>query len=153
MSIFKSRKIKECSLDDCLNSLKNNLKRLASTYEEQNKNIEDFARWNLPDDIASDWENYEYFVDRLLAEKAISNQTAELFHKIVNNFISAYPKITLAEWNKTCVEFGLDKVDEVPNEAIRGQSYDEAIWTHEGLKTHLFWKEQRELAKQILSNL
>lgn len=116
----------ECSLNDCKNYLIMLLNRLASPYEEQCKNIEKFAVWNLPEDIVSDWENYDYFLNRLLDSGIVDNKIAVKFQEIVKRF------------------------DQV---STGGELYDDKIWTHEALKNHPFWQEQRKLATILLNLL
>jgi len=118
----------ECSLTDCKNYLIKLLQRLSSAYDKQNDKIEDFARWNLPNDIAEDWDNniIEYFLKRLLDNGLITDVIAGKFNDIVDRF------------------------DQVSMGAVL---YDETIWTHEGLRAHSFWTEQRELAMVLLRDL
>lgn len=116
----------ECSLEDCKNYLLMLLNRLASPYEEQCKNIEGFALWNLPEDLVSDWENYDYYLNRLLNSGIIDKKIADMFQEIVKRF------------------------DQV---SAGGELYDVKIWTHEALKNHPFWLEQRKLAAKLLNLL
>ena len=103
--------------------IERNLDRISLSFEQQCIGIPDFARWNLANDIASDWENYEQVV-ALLYEKGIINQNiCSMINRLVGNF------------------------DEV---STGGAKYEEVIWTLEGLKNHIFWTEQRKLAKELL---
>lgn len=104
------------------------LKVLADTYENQCKSIEDFALWNLPNDIAEDWswENLSYFLDILKENNIISDMMLLRVNTIINNF---------------------------DNASIDGEFYDPEIWTHNGLKNHPFWDEQRRLAKELLMDI
>ena len=108
------------------NALILRLKRLASSYEEQCASIEDFARWNLPADIAEDWENIDYFLKVLLQNGVLTAAEVAEFEQIDRNFADA--------------SFG-------------GATFDEAIWTHEGMQNHPFWHEQRLLAEKLLKIL
>lgn len=120
------KKESECSFIDCKNYFIGILSRLAAPYEEQCKSIEAFALWNLPDDLASDWENYEYFLDRLLSCGMVDKEFAEKLEELIYLF------------------------DQV---SVGGELYDEKIWTHEALRNHPFWQEQRKLAATLLNLL
>jgi len=126
MFFRKKSKNQESTLEQCFKYLQNNLRRLASSYEVQNAEIEDFARWNLPDDIASDWCNHAYFTARLLEAGIINDATVSKFENIANAFLEA---------------------------SLGGNLYEEIIWEHEGLQKHLFWELQRQRAKELLKQL
>ena len=103
--------------------LKMILEELGAPYEVQNMNIEDYASWNLPCEIASSWDNIDYFIDSLLDSCIIDEQVAELLKQIRDNF---------------------------HNVSIKGNMYESDIWTHEALKSHMFWQQQRNLANETI---
>jgi hypothetical protein len=113
-------------IKNCMDYLHYSLKRLAGTYYEQKASIEDFARWNLANDIVSDWDNYEQVVNFLFESKLIDEGLLSEIHNLVVKFDEASPG---------------------------NSQYDENIWTLEGVKDHPFWKKQRGLAKEILEEL
>ena len=100
------------------------LKRLAAPYEQQYAEIEEFARWNLPSDIVSDWEGAEKVISLLFGWKVISEDSAAMLNGLLSRFDD--------------VSYGSPK-------------YEEVIWTHEGLRDHPFWTEQRRLAAETLA--
>ena len=104
--------------------LKSNLERLSKPFEEQSRDIEDFARWNLASDIASDWENCECCIKCLFD------------HGIINECI-----------NNMFMEL-LKKFDE---RSYDGSKYDESLWTVEGVKNDPFWENQRDLSRKLLT--
>ena len=106
--------------------LTNILKRLAAPYEQQYAEIEDFARWNLADDIVSDWQNGEQIISFLFKSKVIGENSATMLNDLLGRF------------------------DEV---SYGAPNYEEIIWTLESLRDHPFWTEQRRLAKEILTEL
>lgn len=109
-----------------LRLLKMNLKRLSSSYKEQVASIEDFALWNLPSDIATDWDNCEQVIDSIFRANLIDQNVAKKIYSLIKNF------------------------DEV---SLNGNKYDDIIWTLDGLRNHPFWENQRQLAKVVLNAL
>lgn len=99
------------------------LTRLSLPYENQLNSIPDSHKWNLPNDIVSDWESYEHVVDSLFKAKIIMKDIKEKFEVLVNNF------------------------DEV---SLHAEKFEEVIWNLEGLKNHEFWQKQRKLANELL---
>lgn len=73
--------------------LKMILKRLSSPFEKQYAEIEDFAKYNLIDDILSDWDNYEQVVQCLVDSKLINKETEKKFTQLVGNFDTNNQKI------------------------------------------------------------
>lgn len=112
----------------CLNYLKQLLQTLACDSPVQQHMIPKEIAWNIPSDIANEWdyESIEFFVQNLLDANLISINMKERFQTICNNF---------------------EKV------SINGEQFDQTIWTTEGFAHHPFWKQQRALAKQLLSEL
>lgn len=106
--------------------LKQNLIRLSEPFEEQYKNIEEFARWNLASDIASDWENCEPCIECLYNAGLINDHINSLFKELLQNF------------------------DE---HSYNGMKFDPSIWNEKGMETHPFWQEQRLRAKELLNEL
>ena len=81
--------MKKTSVENCIKYLKNITQRLAMSYDEQNANIEEFAKWNLPSDLATDWENYDYFVNILFEANIIGKEMVAKFKSIDSNFLEA----------------------------------------------------------------
>jgi hypothetical protein len=86
--------------------------------------IEDFARWNLANDIANELGIND--IEALSGIGLINRRTEVLYEKIMAAFDEASPG---------------------------GPRYDKDIWTLEGMRDHPFWKDQRELAKEVLAEL
>ena len=108
---------KEKHIEDCYRYTLERLRELSNSYEEQVKNTENFALWNLPNDLANDWENMMYFINILYDNKKIDDNIKNILVQIYENF-------------EKCV--------------------DDKVFTHEALKQHSFWTNQRLLAKQAL---
>lgn len=104
-----------------------NAKMLASSFDEQYKNLGALDDY-ITEDIASDWiwQNLKVGIFKMLDENLISEYVVNLFKKIGRNFSS--------------VSFG-------------NQLFEERIWTLEGLKNHSFWVKQRNLARELLNQL
>ena len=112
----------------CLDYLKKLLKTLACDKPVEQKMIPKEIAWNMPLDIASDWdyENIRFFVEYLIDDNIISNNTKNKFQVICNNFQKAL---------------------------VNGRQFDRAIWTTDGFEHHPFWIYQRKLAKDLLNEL
>ncbi len=95
---------------------------LAGSYEEQYENMEDFARWNLPDETGMEWTDAK---DMGLLEED-------------NDEIPAEALKILQEIHKRF------------DEAFDDEAVYETVYTHEAMQGHPFWEEQRALAKQVL---
>ena len=81
----------------------------------------------LTEDIANDWLDEDVsFLEKLQQLNDNTLKITKLYKEINNNF-------SLASKGN-------------PN-------YDPIIWTLEGLNTHAFWKNQRELADKLLNEL
>ncbi len=101
--------------------LKEKSELLSSDFCKQSSMIEDFARWNLPNDIASDWDHYEMFC------VPIKDVIDERVENLITEIGSAFDKVSLGS-----------------------PYFEEIIWTMEGLEYHPFWENQRKLAKELL---
>ena len=108
-----------------LKNLCEELKSLSEPYEVQYEEMEDFARWNLPEETGLMWiDFYEVCFLPLLKElRGFSEEALSLLHAISENFEGAF-KLVRKEY--------------------------EVIWSHESMKGHPFWENQRNLAKQAL---
>ena len=104
------------------------LKLLSEPYEVQYEAMEDFARWNLPEETGSTWtDEFEACVLPFLNDfPNVSEEVISLLEKISNNFCEAF-KLEQKEY--------------------------EIIWSHESMKNNSFWENQRNLAKQALDLL
>lgn len=72
--------------NNSLNYLKMILKRLSLPFEKQYFEIEDFAKYNLVNDILSDWDNCELVVQSLIDLKLIDKEIAMKFFQLIENF-------------------------------------------------------------------
>ena len=115
--------MKKKHIADCYKYTLQRLEELSASYEEQKDNTEDFALWNLPNELAEDWCNMEYFIGVLYSNNCINGIVKSILCDINNNFL----KYSKGE----------------PN-------YEIEIWTHEGLKKSNFWEMQRTLARKAL---
>ncbi|QVK18144.1 hypothetical protein KHQ81_00010 [Mycoplasmatota bacterium] len=126
VNFFRARKIKNelPSIENSKKFLKDMLIFLGSEYDVQCSMIEEFALWNLSDDIASEWywDYFSIFVNVLLEDNIITDKIADEFKTIA---------------------------DEFDLRSRGGDLFDEYIWTHEGLKNHVFWSEQRQRAMAL----
>ena len=104
----------------CYTFIQNLIKELAQDYDVQYQHMEEFARWNLPEEIGQEWLDAEGMVRALEEGKCISL-----------DFLNALKDIIFA----FAIEF------EKPNNPV---------WTHEAMKTSDFWKMQRTRAKRLL---
>ncbi|MCH5158592.1 MAG: hypothetical protein J1F33_05295 [Clostridiales bacterium] len=117
--------MKECSLEECLEYMIDNLNSLVNSRNYCDS-IESFAQWNAADDLASEWENCGYFINRLFEAGIIT-------HDIKNK---------------------ISEIDNLLSEAsVGGSLYEEAIWTNDGLLNHRFWELIREKAAVVLNDL
>lgn len=117
--------MKECSLEDCFRYVEEILKALVNSRNAKNS-IEEFARWNTANDLASDWENCSYFLDRLYGAGKITQDVKEKILHIDNRLSEA---------------------------SLGGRLYEEAIWSNDGIVNHKFWKDLREEAEIVLNDL
>ena len=108
-----------------LKNLCEELKFLSEPYEVQYEAMEDFAQWNLPEETGLTWTDvFEVCFMPLLKELPyISEEAISLLHEISKNFDVAF-KLEQNEY--------------------------EVLWSHESMKNHSFWENQRHLAKQAL---
>ena len=101
---------------------------LSEPYEVQYEAMEDFARWNLPEETGSVWtDDFEAcFMPFIEDFPNVLDEAISLLQEISNNFEEAF-KLEQKEY--------------------------EIIWSHESMKNHPFWENQRNLAKQALNLL
>ena len=81
----------------------------------------------MAEEIANDWFDEDIIIlEELSAANNLILNMIKLYKEINNNF----------------------------SLASKGNlNYDAIIWTLEGFKTHIFWKKQRELAVELLTEL
>ena len=87
------------------------------------EHMEEFARWNLPEEIALEWIDTEGMVDVLEHGKCISKETVDVLREIRSAFILEFEKI------------------------------DNPVWTHEAMKRSTFWNMQRLNARKVLDKM
>lgn len=101
------------------------LEVLSEPYEVQYEAMENFVRWNLPEETGLTWtDDFEAcFLPFLREFPNISEEAISLLLEISKNFDGAF---------------------------MLEQKELEVIWSHESMKNHPFWENQRNLAKQAL---
>ena len=109
--------------NNCYKFVLNLAKELAQDYDVQYQHMEEFARWNLPEEIALEWIDAEGMVDVLEYGNYISKETADVLRKIMSAFILEFEKI------------------------------DNPVWTHEAMKRSAFWNMQRLNARKVLDKM
>ena len=117
--------MKKPSTDDCLKYLTDNLNDLvnAPTYENS---VAEFVKPDAASDLATNWENCEYFINISYAAGKITREV----------------KDELLEIDRLITEASPD-----------GSLYDEKIWACGALNSHEFWKALSEKAKIILNEI
>ena len=101
---------------------------LSLDFDKQKRQV---IELNLGDyfteDIANDWFDEDIkILNKLVNDKLVGSKTIELYSKINNNFVDY---------------------------SLNGEFYEEKIWTIKALKEHIFWENQRNLAKQFINEL
>lgn len=105
---------------NCYSFLINLTIELAADFETQFEAMEEFARWNLPEEIALEWLDAEGMVQILKEANFRSRKELDIFELIIGNFNRAF--------------------DEPASH----------IWTYAAMQNDNFWLQQRTLAKQLL---
>ncbi len=97
---------------------------LAAFYDVQLENMEDFARWNLPDEIGLGWIDARDTkrIKTLQESGVISYDVAEMLNQIVQRFEDAF---------------------DLP-EAERDK-----VYSHEAMQGSAFWDTQRQAAQTL----
>ena len=108
---------------NCYNFILKLTQELALDFDAQYQHMEDFARWNLPEEIALEWIDAEGMIEILHKSQCITKDTFNILKTIVNRFV---------------LEF------EHPNNPI---------WTCESMKKSDFWNIQRSSAKEAYERL
>ena len=109
--------------NSCYRFILNLVKELAQDYDVQYQHMEEFARWNLPEEIALEWIDAEGMVDVLECGKCIPKETIDVLREIINAFIPEFKKI------------------------------DNPVWTQEAMKKSAFWNMQRLNARKVLDKM
>jgi len=109
--------------NNCYKFILNLSKELAQDYDTQHQHMEEFARWNLPEEIALEWIDSEGMVDVLEFGKCIPTETVNVLREIISAFI---------------LEF---------------ETIDNPVWTHEAMKRSDFWNMQRLNARKVLDKM
>ena len=95
---------------------------LASDYEKQYREMEPFARWNLPEEIGLEWIDATEIIHSDALSGRVSEEAKAILISIRNHFEDAFKDSSKA-----------------------------ALWTADAMKSSSFWEEQRSLAKQFLN--
>ena len=109
--------------NDCYKFILNLVKELAQDYDVQYQHMEEFARWNLPEETALEWIDAEGMVDVLERGKCIPKEIVDALRKIMNAFV--------LEFEKT----------------------DNPVWTQEAMGKSAFWNMQRLNARRVLDKM
>ena len=105
---------------NCYNFLIELASGLAADFEIQYKTMEEFARWNLPEEIALEWIDAEGMLQILLNSNFHYLEELEILELIIENFNRAFEE---------------------------SLSY---VWTYSAMQKDDFWLHQRNLARQLL---
>ena len=109
--------------NDCYNFILKLAKELAQDYDVQYQHMEEFARWNLPEEIALEWIDAEGMVGVLKCGQCIPKETVDLLREIIRAFILEFEKI------------------------------DNPVWTHQAMKKSAFWNMQRLNARKVFEKM
>lgn len=104
----------------CYSFIKKLTQELTQDYEIQYYNMEEFVRWNLPDEIALEWIDAEGMIEILEKGNCLSDELLKLLKLIISNFNSAF------------------------------EQEDYCVYTHDAMKSSDFWNEQRRIATKAL---
>ncbi len=63
---------------------------LSKDYKEQYEAMEDFARWNLPDETGLIWIDYEYIIRSDTLRELLGNEKVSILVEILDNFDHAF---------------------------------------------------------------
>ena len=85
--------------------------------------MEEFARWNLPEEIALEWIDAEGMVDVLECGNCIPKETVDVLRKIISAFVLEFERM------------------------------DNSVWEHTAMKKSAFWNTQRLNARKVLDNM
>lgn len=107
--------------NDELKFMINEARCLSLSYEEQYIEMEEVARWNLPEEIAMEWIDAKGIIFSKELSSVITEEARQLLIQILSNFEYAFE-----------------------------HSKEEDVWSHDAMKESGFWDEQRKLAKQFL---
>lgn len=108
---------------NCYTFMLNLAKELAQDYDIQYQHMNEFARWNLPEEIALEWIDAEGMVDIWECGKCISKKSVDVLREIISAFNLEFEKS------------------------------DNPVWTHESMKKSNFWNMQRLNARKILHDM
>ena len=106
---------------DCYSFILNLAKELSLPYDTQYQNMVDFARWNLPEEIALEWIDAEGMIKILEASGYLSDDALGILQTILRNF------------------------------ALKFQLQDNSSWTHDAMRNDTFWNKQRSLALEAVN--
>ena len=104
----------------CYRFVRNLAEELSSSYDIQYEKMEEFARWNLAEEIALEWIDTEGMIDILEYGKCISKEAVDILREIINAFIFEF------------------------------ENTDSSVWTHKAMQGEFFWEMQRKKARRVL---
>ena len=105
---------------ECFGFVRELTETLAKDYEFQHEKMEEFARWNLPEETALEWIDAEGMIEVLEAGNCLPPTSILGIQTILKRFYSAF------------------------------KTPDNPVWTHEAMQKDDFWREQRITAKEVL---
>ena len=109
--------------NNCYRFILNLAIELAQDYDVQYQQMDEFVRWNLPEEIALEWIDAAEMVNVLEHGKCIPKETIEVLREIISAFVLQFEK------------------------------NDKSVWTHEAMKIKTFWNIQRLNARKVLDKL
>lgn len=99
---------------------------LSKPFEQQYRELYMLGDY-ITDDIANDWlEEDISLLEKLAKEGVVGADAVKYYQQILKNFSDV---------------------------SLGGTSYDDTIWSLNGLRTHDFWNCQRNLAEKLLTEL
>lgn len=122
---FRNEVIYQQEIEAYIRFIKYKLEYLGSDFEVQCQMIEDFALYNLANDIADEWmlENFENILEALYMENIIDDEFIRDMRVIDEDF------------------------------SIKNVKGNEYLWELEAVQNDLFWSTQRNRAKSLLDRL
>lgn len=106
---------------NCYNFLIELSKELAADFETQFLEMDDFARWNLPEEIALEWIDSEGMLQILKDGHCGLEDKMLIWEQIICNFNAAYDQ------------------------------QQSSVWTFRAMQEDIFWIKQRKLAQKALN--
>ena len=78
------------STNSCYNFMKTLTEELTQSFDKQYESMEDFARWNLSEEIALEWIDAQGIIEIISKDTSVSIDLVNTLIHIKNNFIKAF---------------------------------------------------------------